>query len=358
MKNIILTGDRPTGKLHIGHYVGSIKNRLLLQEKGDYDDFFIMIADAQALTDNADDPKKIRDNILNVAIDYLSSGIDPSKVHIFIQSEVSCLTELTFYYMNLVTVSRLQRNPTVKQEIVMRGFEQSIPVGFFCYPISQAADITAFGANIIPVGVDQLPMIEQTREIVRSFNRIYGDVLVEPKEFLPTNDACFRLPGTDGNNKMSKSLNNCIYLSDSKEEVKKKVFSMYTDPLHVNVSDPGHVSGNTVFTYLDAFCEDADFVSFYPEFHNLDELKLAYEKGGIGDVKLKSFLFAVLERILEPIREKRSYYETHVDEVYDILKNGTIYANKVANKTLEKVKNAMKLNYFEDRQLLDEWEKR
>lgn len=355
MKKIILTGDRPTGKLHIGHYVGTLESRLKLQETGDFDDFFIMIADAQALTDNADNPKKIRENILNVAIDYLSIGIDPKKVHIFIQSEISELTELTFYYANLVTVSRLGRNPTVKQEIKSKNFEESIPVGFFTYPISQAADITAFKANIVPVGEDQLPMIEQTREIVRSFNRIYGEVLEEPKELLPQNEVCFRLPGTDGNAKMSKSLNNCIYLSDSYEQLKTKVMGMYTDPLHLKVEDPGHIIGNPVFTYLDAFCSDEDFAKYYPEFKNLDELKKAYEHGGIGDVKIKKFLLQILDNFLKPIREKRKYYETHIDEVYDILKEGTIYASIVAKKTLEEVKDAMKLNYFKDQKLIEEF---
>ncbi len=355
MKKNILTGDRPTGKLHIGHYVGTLASRLKLQEKGNYDDFFIMIADAQALTDNADNPKKIRENILNVAIDYLSVGIDPNKVHIFIQSEISELTELTFYYSNLVTVSRLGRNPTVKQEIKSKGFAESIPVGFFTYPISQAADITAFKASIVPVGDDQLPMIEQTREIVRSFNRIYGDVLVEPKELLPENEVCMRLPGTDGNAKMSKSLGNCIYLSDSYEELKMKVMGMYTDPLHLKVEDPGHVKGNTVFTYLDAFASDEDFAKYYPEFKNLDELKKAYEHGGIGDVKIKKFLLQILDDFLKPVREKRKYYEEHLDEVYDILKEGTMYAHSLAKETLEEVKNAMKLNYFNNKQLLEEF---
>ncbi len=355
MKKNILTGDRPTGKLHIGHYVGTLASRLKLQEKGGYDDFFIMIADAQALTDNADNPQKIRENILNVAIDYLSIGIDPKKVHIFIQSEISELTELAFYYSNLVTVSRLERNPTVKQEIKSKGFAESIPVGFFTYPISQAADITAFKASIVPVGDDQLPMIEQTREIVRSFNRIYGDVLVEPKELLPENEVCMRLPGIDGNAKMSKSLGNCIYLSDSYEELKTKVMGMYTDPLHLKVEDPGHVKGNTVFTYLDAFVNDEDFAKYYPEFKNLDELKKAYEHGGIGDVKIKKFLLQILDDFLKPIREKRKYYEEHLDEVYDILKEGTMYAHCLAKETLNEAKNAMKLNYFNNKQLLDEF---
>ncbi len=355
MKNIILTGDRPTGKLHIGHYVGSIKNRLKLQNEGNYDEFFIMIADAQALTDNADNPKKIRENILNVAIDYLSLGIDPRKIHIFIQSQVSALTELTFYYANLVTVSRLQRNPTVKQEIKMRDFANSIPVGFFTYPISQAADITAFKANIVPVGVDQLPMIEQTKEIVKSFNRIYGDTLVEPNATLPTNEASMRLPGIDGNAKMSKSIGNCIYLSDSEDELKEKVFRMYTDPLHIKVEDKGHIIGNTVFTYLDAFCEDSHFSKYYPEFNNLDELKEAYQQGGIGDMKIKKFLFNILNELLEPVREKRKYYENNLEEVYNILKEGSMYAQSCANETLREVKKAMKIDYFFEDNLLNDY---
>ncbi len=355
MKKIILTGDRPTGKLHIGHYVGSLKSRLMLQEQGDYDDFFIMIADAQALTDNADNPQKIRSNILNVALDYLAVGIDPNKVHIFIQSEISELTELSFYYANLVTVSRLQRNPTVKTEIKTRDFKESIPVGFFTYPISQASDITAFKANIVPVGDDQLPMIEQTREIVKTFNRIYGDVLVLPKEVLPENEACLRLPGIDGNAKMSKSLNNCIYLNDSYEQLKSKVMSMYTDPLHLKVEDKGHIEGNTVFTYLDAFSTPDDFKKYYPEFANLDELKKAYQQGGIGDVKIKKFLLQILDNLLKPIRERRSYYEKHIDEVYNILKEGTMYAHSIAKITLKEVKDAMKLNYFEDEKLINEY---
>lgn len=355
MKKIILTGDRPTGKLHIGHFVGSLRNRVDIQNTDDYDEMYIMIADAQALTDNADNPEKIRTNILNVALDYLSVGLDPDKVHLFIQSEVSALTELTFYYANLVTVSRLQRNPTVKSEIKMRDFEESIPVGFFTYPISQAADITAFKANIVPVGEDQLPMIEQTREIVRSFNRIYGDVLVEPKAVLPTNEACLRLPGTDGSAKMSKSIGNCIYLSDPADVVKQKVFSMYTDPTHIKIDDPGHIEGNTVFTYLDAFSSVEHFSKYYPEFNNLDELKSAYQHGGIGDMKIKKFLYQVLEDTLEPIREKRHYYEEHLDEVYQILKDGTNSAIKKANRTLSDVKNAMKINYFENDSLLEQF---
>lgn len=355
MKKIILTGDRPTGKLHIGHYVGSLRNRLKIQNEDVYDDMFIMIADAQALTDNADHPEKIRTNILNVVLDYLSIGLDPKKVHFFIQSEVSELTELTFYYSNLVTVSRLQRNPTVKTEIKLRGFEESIPVGFFTYPISQAADITAFKANIVPVGDDQLPMIEQTREIVRSFDRIYGEVLVEPNAVLPDNEACLRLPGTDGNSKMSKSVGNCIYLSDPSDVVKEKVFGMYTDPLHLKVEDPGHIEGNTVFTYLDAFCTDDDFSEFYPEFKTLSELKEAYQRGGIGDMKLKKFLYQVLEKTLEPIRARRKIYEENLEEVYQILYEGTMYAKTVAASTLQEVKEAMKIDYFSNQQLLNQF---
>ncbi len=357
MKNIILTGDRPTGKLHIGHFVGSLRNRVRIQNEENYDDMFVMIADAQALTDNADNPQKIKDNILNVALDYLSVGIDPKKVHIFIQSEVNSLTELTFYYSNLVTVSRLQRNPTVKNEIKIRGFNDSIPVGFFTYPISQAADITAFKANIVPVGEDQLPMIEQTREIVRSFNRIYDNVLVEPEAVIPDNEACLRLPGTDGSRKMSKSVGNCIYLSDSKEVVKEKVMGMYTDPLHIKVEDKGHIEGNSVFTYLDAFCTDEDFQQFYSEFKNLDELKKAYQNGGIGDMKIKKFLYQVLEKTLEPIRERRKIYENDIERVYQILKEGTDYAKKVAEKTLMEVKQAMQIDYFQEDNLLKQFYK-
>lgn len=345
--NIILTGDRPTGKLHLGHYIGSLKNRVALQNEGNYDEMYLMIADSQALTDNFDNPKKVRDNIINVALDYLSVGIDPKKVNIFIQSQVPALTELSFYYMNLVTVSRLQRNPTVKNEIKEKSFEKSIPVGFFCYPISQAADITAFKANIIPVGNDQLPMLEQTNEIVSSFNRIYGETLVPCKAILNENKIAQRLPGLDGNAKMSKSLNNGIYLSDPSDVIYKKVMSMYTDPNHIKVEDPGKVEGNMVFTYLDVFSSDEQ-ISKYSEYRTLDEMKKAYEKGGLGDVKIKKVLYNVLEEILSPIREKRKYYEEHLDEVYNILKEGTTKANEKANKTLKEVKKAIMIDFFEE----------
>ena len=345
--NIILTGDRPTGKLHLGHYIGSLKNRVALQNKGNYDEMYLMIADSQALTDNFDNPKKVRDNIINVALDYLSVGIDPKKVNIFIQSQIPALTELSFYYMNLVTVSRLQRNPTVKNEIKEKSFEKSIPVGFFCYPISQAADITAFKANIIPVGNDQLPMLEQTNEIVSSFNRIYGETLVPCKAMLNENKIAQRLPGLDGNAKMSKSLNNGIYLSDPSDVIYKKVMSMYTDPNHIKVEDPGKVEGNMVFTYLDVFSSDEQ-ISKYSEYKTLDEMKKAYEKGGLGDVKIKKVLYNVLEEILSPIREKRRYYEEHLDEVYSILKEGTNKANEKANKTLKEVKKAIMIDFFEE----------
>lgn len=345
--NIILTGDRPTGKLHLGHYIGSLKNRVVLQNEGNYDEMYLMIADSQALTDNFDNPKKVRDNIINVALDYLSVGIDPKKVNIFIQSQVPALTELSFYYMNLVTVSRLQRNPTVKNEIKEKSFEKSIPVGFFCYPISQAADITAFKANIIPVGNDQLPMLEQTNEIVSSFNRIYGETLVPCKAILNENKIAQRLPGLDGNAKMSKSLNNGIYLSDPSDVIYKKVMSMYTDPNHIKVEDPGKVEGNMVFTYLDVFSSDEQ-ISKYSEYKTLDEMKKAYEKGGLGDVKIKKVLYNVLEEILSPIREKRKYYEEHLDEVYSILKEGTTKANEKANKTLKEVKKAIMIDFFEE----------
>lgn len=344
-KKVILTGDRPTGRLHLGHYVGSLKNRVAIQNSGDYDKMFVMIADAQALTDNFANPKKIQDNLYEVAMDYLSVGIDPNKVSIFIQSEVSELTELTFYYMNLVTLSRLQRNPTVKTEIKQKDFEKSIPTGFLCYPISQTADITAFKATIVPVGEDQLPMIEQANEIVDSFNRIYGDTLVHSKAIVPESTLARRLPGLDGNAKMSKSLGNCIYLSDSSEEVSKKVMSMYTDPNHIKVEDPGKVEGNMVFTYLDVFSND-DMIKKYSDFDSLDDMKKAYRKGGLGDVKIKKVLIAVLEEILVPIREKRSYYESHIDEVKEILKKGTMDARKVAGVTLEEVKDAIGINYF------------
>ena len=345
--NIILTGDRPTGKLHLGHYIGSLKNRVVLQNEGNYDEMYLMIADSQALTDNFDNPKKVRDNIINVALDYLSVGIDPKKVNIFIQSQVPALTELSFYYMNLVTVSRLQRNPTVKNEIKEKSFEKSIPVGFFCYPISQAADITAFKANIIPVGNDQLPMLEQTNEIVSSFNRIYGETLVPCKAILNENKIAQRLPGLDGNAKMSKSLNNGIYLSDPSDVIYKKVMSMYTDPNHIKVEDPGKVEGNMVFTYLDVFSSDEQ-ISKYSEYKTLDEMKKAYEKGGLGDVKIKKVLYNILEEILSPIREKRKYYEEHLDEVYNILKEGTTKANEKANKTLKEVKKAIMIDFFKE----------
>lgn len=353
-KNIILTGDRPTGKLHLGHYVGSLRERVKIQESGNYDEMYIMIADAQALTDNHDNPEKIRENIIEVALDYLSVGLNPDKVTIFIQSQVPELTELTFFYMNLVTVSRLERNPTVKSEIKLRDFNTSIPVGFMTYPISQAADITAFKANIVPVGEDQLPMIEQTREIVRSFNNTYkSDVLVEPKAVLPDNEVCLRLPGTDGKAKMSKSLGNCIYLSDKTEDVKKKVMSMYTDPDHIKIEDPGKIEGNCVFTYLDAFCNDEHFTKYLPEYKNLDELKAHYQKGGLGDVKIKKFLFNVIEEVLTPIREKRKMYENKIEEVYNILEQGSIKAKEKASTTLKEVKEAMKINYFEDKELIN-----
>ena len=345
--NIILTGDRPTGKLHLGHYIGSLKNRVVLQNEGNYDEMYLMIADSQALTDNFDNPKKVRDNIINVALDYLSVGIDPKKVNIFIQSQIPALTELSFYYMNLVTVSRLQRNPTVKNEIKEKSFEKSIPVGFFCYPISQAADITAFKANIVPVGNDQLPMLEQTNEIVSSFNRIYGETLVPCKAILNENKIAQRLPGLDGNAKMSKSLNNGIYLSDPSDVIYKKVMSMYTDPNHIKVEDPGKVEGNMVFTYLDVFSSDEQ-ISKYSEYKTLDEMKKAYEKGGLGDVKIKKVLYNILEEILSPIREKRRYYEEHLDEVYSILKEGTNKANEKANKTLKEVKKAIMIDFFKE----------
>ncbi len=352
MSKIILTGDRPTGKLHLGHYVGSLRRRVELQNSGEFEKIFIMIADAQALTDNADNPEKVRQNIIEVALDYLSCGIDPTKSTIFIQSQIPQLTELSFYYMNLVTVSRLQRNPTVKAEIQMRNFETSIPVGFFTYPISQAADITAFKATTVPAGEDQEPMIEQAREIARKFNSTYADVLVEPEILLPNNKACLRLPGTDGKAKMSKSLGNCIYLSDTPEEVKRKVMSMYTDPEHIRVEDPGKIEGNCVFTYLDAFSTQEDFTEFLPDYANLDELKDHYQRGGLGDVKVKKFLNKVLEKNLEPIRAKRHEYEKDIPEVYNILKKGTEEAYNVAQSTLDEVKAAMKINYFDDAELI------
>ena len=354
MSNIILTGDRPTGKLHIGHYVGSLKRRVELQNTGDYDDIFIMIADAQALTDNADNPEKVRQNIVEVALDYLSCGLDPNVSTIFIQSMVPQLTELSFYYMNLVTVSRLQRNPTVKAEIQMRNFETSIPVGFFTYPISQAADITAFKATVVPVGEDQMPMIEQTKEIVHKFNYVYGETLVDPKIMLPDNKACLRLPGTDGSAKMSKSLGNCIYLSDSEEDVRKKIMSMFTDPTHLRVEDPGHVEGNPVFIYLDAFCRDEHFAEFWPEYQNLQEVKDHYTRGGLGDVKVKKFLNNVMQSELAPIRERRAQWEKDIPAVYEILKKGSERAESVAAQTLAEVREAMKINYFDDMALIKE----
>lgn len=354
MKKIILTGDRPTGKLHMGHYVGSLKRRVELQNSGEFDDIYIMIADAQALTDNFDNPEKVRQNIIEVALDYLSVGLDPAKSTLFIQSMVPQLTELSFYYMNLVTVSRVQRNPTVKSEIQMRGFGGSIPVGFFCYPISQAADITAFKATLVPVGEDQLPMLEQTKEIVRSFNRIYNtDALVEPDIMLPDNDICRRLPGTDGKAKMSKSLGNCIYLSDDEKTAQQKIMNMYTDPTHIKVSDPGHLEGNTVFTYLDAFSKPEDFAKYLPEYKNLDELKEHYTRGGLGDVKIKRFLNSIVQAELEPIRARRREYEKDIATVYDILKVGSDKAREVAEATLQDVKNAMQINYFADKDLIE-----
>ena len=369
MGKIILTGDRPTGRLHIGHYVGSLRRRVELQNSGKFDKIFVMIADAQALTDNADNPEKVRQNIIEVALDYMSAGLDPEKTTIFIQSQVSELTELTFFYMNLVTVQRLQRNPTVKQEIQMRGFSDSgednkagTPVGFFCYPISQAADITAFKATTVPVGEDQEPMIEQTREIVRKFNSVYGPALVEPEIMLPDNAACLRLPGTDGKAKMSKSLGNCIYLSDSAEEVWDKVKGMYTDPLHLQVSDPGHVEGNTVFTYLDAFCKPEHFEKFADcfvgkkssfEFHSLDEVKDQYRAGGLGDMMIKKFLNAVLNDTLEPIRTRRKELEQNIPYVYEVLRKGSEEARAVAAQTLADVKRNMRINYF-DQGVLDQ----
>ena len=352
MEKIILTGDRPTGRLHVGHYVGSLRRRVQLQNSGEFDKIFIMIADAQALTDNFENPEKVRQNIIEVALDYLSCGLDPAKSTLFIQSQISELTELTFFYSNLVTVSRLQRNPTVKTEIKMRNFETSIPVGFFTYPISQAADITAFKATLVPVGEDQLPMIEQTREIVRKFNSIYGDTLIEPEVLLPENQACCRLPGIDGKQKMSKSLGNCIYLSDTEKDVKTKVMSMYTDPTHIQISDPGHVEGNCVFTYLDAFSNDGHFAEYLPEYANLDELKAHYTRGGLGDVKIKKFLNSVLQEELAPIRARRAEFEKDIPMVYDILKKGSEAAREKAAATMEEVKRAMQINYFDDAELI------
>ena len=352
MKQIILTGDRPTGNLHVGHYVGSLAERVKLQNSGKYDEIYIMIADAQALTDNAEHPERVRQNIMKVALDYLAVGIDPEKANIFIQSMVPQLTELTFYYMNLVTVSRVQRNPTVKTEIQMRNFEASIPVGFFCYPISQAADITAFNATAVPVGEDQEPMLEQCREIVHKFNTVYGETLTMPQIVLPSNNACMRLPGTDGKAKMSKSLGNCIYLADPEEVVREKIMSMYTDPDHIRVQDPGKLEGNTVFTYLDAFCQPEHFAEFLPDYQNLDELKAHYQRGGLGDVKVKKFLNNVMQSLLSPMRERRAQWEGRLPEVYEILKKGSEIAAETAQGTLDRVRHAMKIDYFTDNGLL------
>lgn len=352
MKQIILTGDRPTGNLHVGHYVGSLAERVKLQNSGKYDEIYIMIADAQALTDNAEHPERVRQNIMKVALDYLAVGIDPEKANIFIQSMVPQLTELTFYYMNLVTVSRVQRNPTVKAEIQMRNFEASIPVGFFCYPISQAADITAFNATAVPVGEDQEPMLEQCREIVHKFNTVYGETLTMPQIVLPSNNACMRLPGTDGKAKMSKSLGNCIYLADPEEVVREKIMSMYTDPDHIRVQDPGKLEGNTVFTYLDAFCQPEHFAEFLPDYQSLDELKAHYQRGGLGDVKVKKFLNNVMQSLLSPMRERRAQWEGRLPEVYEILKQGSEIAAETAQGTLDRVRHAMKIDYFTDNGLL------
>ena len=352
MKQIILTGDRPTGRLHVGHYVGSLKERVKLQNSGNYDEIYIMIADAQALTDNAEHPEKVRQNIMQVALDYLACGLDPEKSTIFIQSMIPELTELTFYYMNLVTVSRVQRNPTVKAEIQMRNFEASIPVGFFCYPISQAADITAFRATSVPVGEDQMPMIEQCKEIVHKFNSVYGETLTEPKIVLPSNQACLRLPGIDGKAKMSKSLGNCIYLSDESEDIRTKIMSMFTDPNHIRVQDPGKVEGNPVFIYLDAFCRPEHFEEFLPDYNNLDELKAHYQRGGLGDVKVKKFLNNVIQSELEPIRNRRKMWEKNLPDAYDILKKGSAAARETAAKTLDDVRHSMRIDYFTDDNLL------
>ncbi len=352
MKDIIFTCDRSTGYFYLVHYVGSLKSRVELQNSGLYNDIYIMIADAQALTDNADNPDKIRKSILNVALDYLACGLDPAKSTIFIQSHVSELTELMFYYMNLVTIARLQRNPTVKAEIQLRKFDKSIPVGFFCYPISQTADITAFNATLVPVGEDQLPMIEQAREIVRSFNTIYGETLVEPQAMLPDNQMCSRLPGLDGKAKMSKSLGNCIYLSDPADDIKNKIMNMFTDPTHLRVEDPGHVEDNPVFIYLEAFSTDEHFKTFLPEYANLDELKAHYRRGGLGDVKIKKFLNNIIQSELEPIRARRAEYEKDLPAVYDMLKQGSDTARNVAAETLSKVRRAMKIDYFHDGDLL------
>ncbi len=353
-ENIILTGDRPTGKLHIGHYAGSLRRRVELQDTGDYKDMFIFIADAQALTDNMENPEKVRQNVIEVALDYLACGLDPMKSTIFIQSQIPELCELSFYFMNLVTVSRLQRNPTVKTEIQMRNFETSIPVGFFAYPISQAADITAFKATTVPVGEDQEPMLEQAREIVRRFNSIYGETLVEPEILLPDNAACLRLPGTDGKSKMSKSLGNCIYLSDPADQVQKKIRSMFTDPDHLHVQDPGKVEGNTVFTYLDAFCRNEHFGHYLPEYQNLDELKAHYMRGGLGDMKVKNFLNSVMQETLEPIRMRRKEYEKDIPAIYEMLRKGCEKARETAAATLDEVRRSMKINYFNDAELIAE----
>lgn len=352
MEKIILTGDRPTGKLHLGHYVGSLRRRVELQNSGEFDKIYVMIADAQALTDNADNPEKVRQNVIEVALDYLAAGIDPEKTTIFIQSQVPELAELAFYYMNLVTVSRVQRNPTVKTEIKMRNFEQSIPVGFFCYPVSQASDITAFRATTVPVGEDQAPMIELTREIVNRFNNIYGETLVEPEIMLPDNEVCMRLPGTDGKAKMSKSLGNCIYLSDTAKEVAKKVKSMYTDPLHLNIEDPGHLEGNCPFIYLDAFSSPEHFAKYAPQYASLDEMKEHYTRGGLGDGTVKKLLINILEETLAPIRERRAQFENDIPMVYDILHKGSIKAREAAAKTLDDVRSAMRINYFSDTELI------
>lgn len=352
MKKIILTGDRPTGRLHVGHYVGSLKERVSLQNSGEYDEVYIMVADAQALTDNADNPEKVRQNVMQVALDYLSCGIDPTKSNIFIQSMIPELAEFTVYYMNLVTVSRVQRNPTVKAEIKQKNFETSLPLGFFCYPVSQASDITAFKATTVPAGEDQMPMIEQCCEIVRKFNEVYGETLVEPKIVLPTNKSCLRLPGIDGKAKMSKSLGNCIYLSDTEEDTKKKVMSMFTDPTHLRREDPGHVEGNPVFTYLDAFSKDEYFAEYLPDYKNLDELKAHYQRGGLGDMVVKKFLNNVIQTELRPIRERRNDWEKRLPDVYEILKQGTAKARETAAQTLSEVKHAMRIDYFTDDNLL------
>lgn len=346
MKKVILTGDRPTGKLHLGHYVGSLKSRVMFQNTGNYD-MYVFIADLQALTDNARNPEKIRNSLLEVALDYLAVGLDPNKITFFVQSQIPELTELTIHYMNLVTLARLKRNPTIKTEINERGFKEAVPVGFLTYPISQAADITAFKADLVPVGDDQLPLIEQCKEIVHTFNNLYGNILKEPEAVLADNKACTRLPGIDGKAKMSKSLNNCIYLSDTKEEVKNKVMSMYTDPNHIRIEDPGKIEGNTVFTYLDAFATDEHFKKYLPEYKNLDELKEHYQRGGLGDVKVKKFLLAIIEELLEPMRERRAYYKEHIDLVYNMLEEGSKKARKVAQNTLKEVRDAIGINYFD-----------